>query len=260
MNLIFIKLGGSIITDKRKPYTVRMNVIKRLAKEMHEAREKCKNLKLIVGHGGGSFPHISASKYKTNEGIINEESIKGISIVENDASKLNRIVVQELINAGENAVSIQPFAVAIAKNGKIIRWDITTIKEVLKYNLLPVVYGDVCMDVKKGCCIISTEEIFDYLSKKLHPKKIIMVGETDGVYDDKGKTIKLITKSNFKKIKKFLAGSGGIADVTGGMLHKIEKALSFSKSGITTIIINGNRKNALKDSILGGKIIGTIIR
>ena len=260
MNLIFIKLGGSIITDKRKPYTARIDVIKRLAKEIHEAKRKIKNMKIIVGHGGGSFPHISASKYKTNEGIINEDSVKGISIVGNDAATLNRIVVQELINSGENAISVQPSAAAVAKNGKIIRWDITAIIKMLKYDLLPVVYGDVCMDEKKGCCIISTEEIFDYLSKKLHPKKIIMVGETDGVYDDKGKTIKLITKSNFKRIKKFLAGSGGIADVTGGMLHKIEKALSFSKSGITTIIINGNRKNALKDSILSGKIIGTIIR
>jgi isopentenyl phosphate kinase len=259
MNLIFIKLGGSIITDKRKPYTARMDVIKRLAKEIHEAKKKSKN-KIIVGHGGGSFPHISASKYKTNEGMINENSVRGISIVGNDAAILNRIVVQEFINAGENAITIQPSAAAIAKNGKIIRWDITPIKEILKYDLLPVVYGDVCMDIKKGCCIISTEEIFDYLSKKLIPKKIIMVGETDGVYDDKGKTINLITNSNFKKIKKFLSGSGGVADVTGGMVHKIEKSLSFTRLSIMTIIINGNRKGMLKRALLGKKIIGTIVK
>jgi len=38
-DLILIKLGGSLITDKTKPFTPRLDVIKRLAKEIHEARQ-----------------------------------------------------------------------------------------------------------------------------------------------------------------------------------------------------------------------------
>ena len=64
--LILLKLGGSLITDKTKPYTANIPVIKRLAREIHEAREE-KDINLIVGHGGGSFPHVSAKKYQTHK-------------------------------------------------------------------------------------------------------------------------------------------------------------------------------------------------
>lgn len=251
MTLVFIKLGGSVITDKTKPYTARIEVIKKIAKEIHEVRkeDRRKNkIKLIVGHGGGSFPHFSAAKYKTHLGLVNEKSLRGLAIVHMDAAKINEIIIKELINAGENVMSVQPSAAAIAKNGKIIKWDIAPIKEMLKHDLIPVPYGDVCLDIKQGCCIISTEEIFSFLAKKLKPKKIIMVGEVDGVYAD-GKIVREINNHNFNKIKKYLLGSRG-TDVTGGMFHKIKKALEIAKHNIPTYIINGQKKDSLKRAIL----------
>ncbi|MGA3021078.1 MAG: hypothetical protein ABSD68_03970, partial [Candidatus Micrarchaeales archaeon] len=64
-NLVLVKLGGSLITDKTSPFTPNLDVIKRLAKEIHEAREE-KGMSLIIGHGGGSFPHKPAKDYRTN--------------------------------------------------------------------------------------------------------------------------------------------------------------------------------------------------
>ena len=98
-NLILVKLGGSLITDKNKPFTPRHDVINRLAREIHEAKEE-KHLKVIVGHGGGSFPHKPAKDYRTNEGIVNGQSFKGIALVQDAASKLNRIIVLGLKGLG----------------------------------------------------------------------------------------------------------------------------------------------------------------
>ena len=67
--LVFVKLGGSLITDKTKPFTARMDIIKRLAEEIHEAKGEGK-LKLLIGHGGGSFPHVPAKKYQVHKGVI----------------------------------------------------------------------------------------------------------------------------------------------------------------------------------------------
>lgn len=222
-------------------------------------------MKLIIGHGGGSFPHKPAKDYRINEGIVNEESYKGISLVQDAASQLNRIIVGSLIEAGENAISVQPSAELISEDGRIKEWYLEPMKEMLKYNLLPVPYGDVVLDIKKGCCIISTEEILNYLARKLDVKRIILVGIVDGVFtadpqkNPNAKLIPEISSKNYEEIKKYLGGSAGI-DVTGGMLHKVEEMFELAKLGIKSEIINANKENYLKRSLLGARGLGTIIR
>lgn len=263
-DLILVKLGGSLITNKTKPFTPRLDVIKRLAKEIHEAREEAE-IKLIVGHGGGSFPHKPAKDYKINEGIINKDSYKGISLVQDAASQLNRIIVSYLIEAGENAVSVQPSAGLITEDGRIKEWYLESMREMLKHNLLPVPYGDVALDIKKGCCIISTEEILNYLARKLCSKRIILAGITDGVFDkdpNKYSDAKLITEINSKNygdVKKYLAKSVGI-DVTGGMLHKVNKIFELIKIGVEAEIINGEKEDNLKKALVGENGLGTIMK
>jgi len=260
---MLLKLGGSLITDKTKPFTPRLDVIKRLAKEVHEARTR--GVKLIIGHGGGSFPHKPAKDYRTNEGMINKESCKGISLVQDAASRLNRIIVNSLIEAGENAISVQPSAALVAEQGRIKEWYLESVKEMLKHNLLPVPYGDVALDIKQGCSIISTEEILNYLAKNLGSKKIILVGIVDGVFtsdpqkDSSAKLIKEINTENYQEIKKYLGGSAGI-DVTGGMLHRVERIFELTKLGVEADIINGEKEGYLKRALLGEKGLGTIIK
>jgi isopentenyl phosphate kinase len=263
-NLILIKIGGSLITDKTKPFTTRPDAIKRIAKEIKEALDE-KDMKLLIGHGGGSFPHQSAKKYQTNKGIINDESYRGIAEVQNDASRLNRIFVQALIDEGINAVSIQPSAGLVAEDGKIVDWYTKSLEQMLEKNLLPIPYGDVALDTTKGCTILSTEMLLNYLARKLKPKKIIIAGEVDGVFtadphkDPNAKLIPEITTSNFEEMKKYLEGSRG-TDVTGGMLHKVEEMLELAQEGFTSEIINVLKEGNLKKAILGEEGIGTIIR
>ncbi|NOX71934.1 MAG: isopentenyl phosphate kinase family protein [Candidatus Micrarchaeota archaeon] len=264
-DLILVKLGGSLITDKSKPYTLREGVLKRLAQEIHKAREMS-GFDLIAGHGGGSFPHVSAKKYQTQKGIINDDSWEGFAKVASDAARLNRLVVSALIDAGEKAISIPPSSGVICRNSKIIEWDTKALEKYLEAGLLPVPYGDVGLDEEKGCCIIPTEEVLGYLAEKLGGKRIIMCGKTDGVFtadpskNPDAKLIPEITRENFDEIKKYLADSDGIADVTGGMVIKVEKALEMSDKGIETWIVNGMEPDILKKAILGEKIRFTVIR
>ncbi len=256
--LVLLKLGGSLITDKTKPYTARHETIKRIAKEIHEARKE-KDFTLIVGHGGGSFPHQSATKYQTQKGIINDKSVEGFALVQKDATALNRIVVNALIEEGENAISIQPSASAISRESRIKIWDLKPIKKFLEMGLIPVPYGDVGLDEKQGCCILSTEEILTFLAKALGAKKIILAGKVDGVLDGKGNLIPRITPANFSEIKQYLAGSDG-PDATGGMLHKVERMLDAAKEGIVSEIINGDKPGCIKRALLGETGLGTVIK
>ena len=56
-NIQFLKLGGSLITDKSRPQTARLDVLERLASEIAQAYHKHPDLSLVIGHGSGSFGH-----------------------------------------------------------------------------------------------------------------------------------------------------------------------------------------------------------
>ncbi|MCD4740427.1 isopentenyl phosphate kinase family protein [archaeon] len=267
--LILMKLGGSVITEKNKPDTEMLDVIKRVVKEIHEARQE-RDFKLIVGHGGGSYPHVPASQFKTNEGVINDNSYEGIAKVQDAASRLNRIIVRELINAGENALSIQLSACCVAENGRLKDMYLKPIKMLLDFNMLPVPHGDVALDINQGCCILSTEEVLSYLArqesffKDYQLKRIIVCGRVDGVFtgdpeSQDSELIKEITPNTLPQIEDYLAESSGI-DVTGGMVHKVKRMMEITDKNIQTEIINALRPNYVKRALLGEKNLGTVIK
>ena len=257
--LILIKLGGSVITDKGKPFTAKPGVIKRLAKEIKTAREKLgKDTLFLIGHGSGSFGHTTASKYQTQKGLINKDSIKGFSLTSETAVDINRIVLKELLRVGVPAVSFSPMS--FTYSNKIF---LEPILRSLELGFVPLVYGDVVFDIVKGFTIYSAEKTLSILAKKLRKDykilKIIECGDTDGVYDQKGKTIPEINSKNFKKVNKWITGSKS-TDVTGGMIHKVEESLRLSKeTNIKTLIINGNKKGSLFKAALNQSHSGSWI-
>lgn len=261
-NLIFVKLGGGLITDKNKPYTPKMDTIGRLAKEINEAKKE-KKFNLVLGNGVGSFAHTSAKKYGVINGFSDQESKYGFCVVHNDAAEINKIIIKSLLETGEKVFSIAPSACLLGKESKIFDSYLKIIKKLLEFDIIPVVYGDVAVDLKKGCCIFATEDTLLYLAKKLKPKKVIIADKVDGVFTDdpikneKAEFIPKINKDNWKKVKKFLKGSDGI-DVTGGMAQKVEKSIEMAKNGCKVIIINGNKPDYLKRVLLG-ETLGTII-
>ncbi|MFN4212590.1 MAG: isopentenyl phosphate kinase [Microgenomates group bacterium] len=262
--IIFVKLGGSLITDKEKPYTAKIEVIKNLTQQIASALKENPSLKLVIGNGGGSFPHYPAVKYKMTEGIKNEEQKMGFCQVQDAAAKLNRLIVNEFLNLNVKAISVNPSSIIITKRGKIKTFFAEPIIKFLKLGLTPVIYGDIVYDEVLGAKIISTEQLLTNLAiifkeKGLGVDQVIHNGTTKGVLDNKGNLIPFITKKNFQQIKSFFTKVKGF-DVTGGMIHKVEEAIILADYGIKTIIINGNaKKNLLKDALLGLKVEGTAI-
>jgi isopentenyl phosphate kinase len=253
---LFIKLGGSLITDKSTPYTARVEVIDRLCREIREARAE-RELSILVGHGGGSFAHVSASRYQSARGLVDAHSWQGFVEVHRDAARLNAIVCEAFGRSGELATPMQPSAACVARDRRIYQWFTAPIERLMETRVIPVVYGDVCLDDAQGICIISTEEIFRYLAHTLRPNRIILLGKVDGVLDGQGRVISAITPANIGEIRPALIGSDGIADVTGGMLHKVERSLEL---GIRTEIINGLIPGLLKRTLLGESVGGTFVQ
>lgn len=69
--LTFVKLGGSLITDKRGEQAYRAEVMARTAAEIAQAYAT--ERPLLIGHGSGSFGHVAAQKYGTAQGVRTPE-------------------------------------------------------------------------------------------------------------------------------------------------------------------------------------------
>ncbi|MFQ5452218.1 MAG: isopentenyl phosphate kinase, partial [Candidatus Paceibacterota bacterium] len=154
-SITILKLGGSLITDKSKPYTPRVDIINNLALQIRSAVKADSNLSLIIGNGGGSFPHYPAHFYKMKQGISTKRQIMGYAKVQDAAARLNRIIVKALLEAGVEAVSLQPSSMIIAREGRVAKFFVDPFIELLKKNIVPVFYGDIVMDTKRGSTIFS---------------------------------------------------------------------------------------------------------
>lgn len=261
--LILIKLGGSLITDKEKPFTPKTEVIDNLSKQIKEVLKQDKNLSLIIGNGGGSFPHYPAVKYKMNEGIKDDQQRYGFCLVQDAAARLNRIIVASLLKNRVNACSVSPSSMILSEGGKIKNFFIQPVVKMLDLNIIPVIYGDIVVDTVMGAKIFSTEHLLNQIVIRLKNSfkiiKVIHNGLTKGVLDSNGGLIKRINSNNFNRIKKIFYQTKGF-DVTGGMAHKVKECIDLAKYGIPSLIINGSlSKDILKKAILGEKIEGTLI-
>ncbi len=162
--LIFLKFGGSLITDKTRPYTPRPEVLDDLAAQVRQALTENAGLQLVLGHGSGSFGHQPASQFGTRQGVRGEEAWRGFAEVWYQASALNRLVVEALRKAGLPALTLSPASAVTAHDGRLSTWDLSPLRAALAGGLLPVIHGDVVFDETRGGTILSTEELFSHLA------------------------------------------------------------------------------------------------
>ncbi len=261
-NLVFIKLGGSLITDKAQPLTPRQEVIKRCAAEIAQAKQNHPDFKLLIGHGSGSFGHAIADQYQTQDGVQGETAWQGFAEVWAAARSLDQIVMEEFAADDLPVIAFPPSAGIIAKDGKLQSWDISPLKTALSHNLIPVVYGDVIFDTAMGGTIFSTEKIFQYLADVLHPQRILLAGSDPGVYVHPGKSDEIVKHISSKTINQILPALSGSenADVTGGMAAKVHLMLEILQKhpDIEVLIFSGLTPGNIQCA-LQGENLGTLI-
>ncbi len=245
--LALVKLGGSLITDKTREASPRLDVIDRMAAEIAQARRKRPDLRLVLGHGSGSFGHPMAARYGVERGGLSDW--RGYAETAAAAQRLNRLVVEALLREGIPAVSVQPSASARSVRGRLVALDSETVRALLSKGLVPLLYGDVTLDEAQGCAIISTEEIFCLLARRLRPDRLIEVGEVDGVYAP-GSTM-VVDQIDERNAREVLAGLGEArgVDVTGGMVSKVRLMLEMvcRAPGLEGRIISGMRPGLLAE-------------
>lgn len=242
--IYILKLGGSLITDKSRPLSLRVNVIENAIHQIVESKKK-----IILIHGGGSFGHPIAKKYDLFDGMNKsiENQLLGLAETHEAMNHLNSILIEKMLKYNLPVVSFQASSIFIKKSDQLILESSKPIETAVNLGILPVLYGDILFGSKDSFSIISGDKIILELCKKLQTfsiLKVIFVIEEDGIFIKENvnnmETIKLACKLNSNELHQIkLAELEQKIDVTGGIRGKLEIIKKISDLDIPVQIING---------------------
>lgn len=255
--VVLVKLGGSLITDKRQTRTALPAVITDCLQQIKSALEQAPQLRVIIAHGQGSFAHRPAKKYALQHGFIDESSTLGYALTQYEVVQLNQIVINAGLQIQMPVVPFFPSNAVLLADGKEQQFDITVLEQALLSGFMPVSTGDVVLDTNKGCGIWSADTVLPAIARKLQKRRwrvreIIHVTQTPGVYADMQKIelgiLPEISSQNISAIQQQLGAAAGV-DVTGGMKEKVLSCIDSAKFGIPSIILNAADHNIYNELV-----------
>ena len=265
-DLVFLKLGGSLITDKTTPDSFRSDVCVRLAAEIKDALASS-DFRLILGHGGGAIAHSVAHRHRTAQGLPGGGGWRGFAETRRAVIDLNGRVLAAFAAREFHPVPVAPSSVAVASAGQLRQMDTTVIEALLNRGQVPLVFGDAVLDDQWGFTICSTESIFEHIAERLRPARVLLACDVDGVFAgnpfDKpdARRIPVITQAAFGEVRAQI-GQDGRADVTGGMLGKLIRLMQMAgMPGVREIrIFSGLIPGAVQKALLGKYDGGTLVQ
>lgn len=255
--MMLIKLGGSVITDKSQYKTFNREQASRLCREIAESRRSA-----MVVHGAGSYGHMLAKKYSIQKGFLDFGQVPAAAQVHHDAMELGMLLTQLLIENGLPAASVAPGNCFVMEDGKLIVKDNEAIRAMSHIGIMPVMFGDVVMDRKKGFGICSGDQIMEVMSDIFKPDRIIFVSDIDGLYTANPKTdpdaefIPEVTPATLDEI----SSVSDVDDVTGGVRNKMEAMLRMCGEGRDCVLVNGTVPGRLSALMRGEDVPCTIAR
>lgn len=250
---VFLKLGGSLLTDKTAREVLRVNRMESVCSQIATALDTRPALKLVLGIGSGSFGHFPALQYGLAAGAKHADAWMGAAITADSAARLVRHVTGCLIKAGVKAWSCQPGSAWMAQGRRVHDGPADVLARALACGLVPVVHGDVMLDLEQQVCIASTEEIFRFLAPSLRPNRILLAGEVPGIMAGPAerwqgaKPIPLLQPGRGGALPMLPGASRGV-DVTGGMHAKLQLCLEMVEAcpGVQVHIFDGRPPGAVR--------------
>ena len=262
--MFILKIGGSILTNKDATESeVDIESLKRIAGEIKASLDNSFK-ELIIVHGAGSFGHPPAKEYKIGEKFDKSEYPQkriGFCKTQNAVKKLNMLICEAFINEGVPVVAIPASSFMTAANKRITEGKLDAFKKYLNKGFIPVIYGDVVLDSELEICVISGDQLIQYLAMNLNPDCVVLGTDVDGVFNKNPKTHDdAIFFDRFSSLEDLdtLEGTTNV-DVTGGMVGKIKELLYLADLGIESKIINAEVKDNIYKVLENEDVKGTVI-
>jgi isopentenyl phosphate kinase len=269
--VIIIKLGGSILTDKNIPNSMRNDVIDSLISQISDNYQSSNQPNLIIIHGAGSFGHPIANSFSIQNGLnqnIPNQTL-GLTKTHQSVMKLNTKIVDSFLSRDIPVLSLTTSSVFFQEDSILKFTGIDQIGSLLKLGIIPILFGDILLHDTKNFSILSGDRVIYEICKsfsspmntKYKIEKIIFCFDKDGIIisntEKDSKVIQNIKSKDLDLIslKKF----ENSVDVTGNIRGKLEEIKKICNLGIPVQLINGQIPNLLTKAMKNEEILSTLI-
>jgi isopentenyl phosphate kinase len=253
--LVAIKLGGSLITIKNKPFTVQEQHIELFSRELFSVRREWPATDFLIGNGSGSFGHFTAHQYGLREGAHNPAQFYGMCVTHNAVLKLSLMVADTLCNEGVPTFAVSPSSMITCNQGEVAEVNLAPIKVLLENGCVPLLHGDTMTDLVVGTTIMSTEEILLACMREVFTVYdrivVIYLLDVDGVLDQSGSRIPELGPEDTLAVNRLFHH-----DVTGGIAAKVAAARKAAYYADTVYLIDGRSPGMLRRA-MQGQDVGT---
>ena len=255
-DLIVIKYGGNVLIDRNifNNFIEDINILNKLG------------LSIIVVHGGGPRIERELKKENIQTKFINGLRVtdeKVISIVENVLIDFNKDIVDSLTKKGSEAVSIT------SKTNKVIyvipdnkelgfvgipeSINIKFLKEIINKKQIPVI-APLGIDNNGNTYNINGDTAASAIAKKLKSRRLLLMTNVEGVYDDRKTLISEIKPFDMENLIK-------LKIIQGGMIPKIKNCIDAVENGVRgVVILDGRKPRSILKEIFSDQGAGTLIR
>ena len=227
MSTVVIKIGGSLITDKRRPFTLNERALEEVAEGIASIRDGAR--RIVIVHGGGSFGHYAVQQSRG-------DTRKLLTDVTYWMTFLNHKVVHALIQHDVSAVGLPTWLVARgSKEGLIVETGL--VAKLLEVGVVPVTHGGL-INTDEGFKILSGDTLASKLAVKLPASALIFLMDVEGVYTEDPRvnpSATLLTVLRRSDLDRIRGGSSGV-DVTGGLMLKLNEAIHAAERGVNVAL------------------------
>ena len=255
-DLIVIKYGGNVLIDRKifNNFIEDISILNKLG------------LSIIVVHGGGPRIERELKKENIQTKFINGLRVtdeKVIKIVEKVLIDFNNDIVSSLNKKGSKAISINskinnvinviPDKQELGFVGVPDKINSDIIKDIISQNQIPIV-APLGLDKNNQTYNINGDTAASAIAKKLKSRRLLLMTNVEGVYDDRKNLISEIKPYDMENLV-------NLKIVQGGMLPKIKNCIDAVENGVRgVVILDGRKPHSILDELFSDKGSGTLIR
>ena len=255
-DLIVIKYGGNVLIDRKifNNFIQDISILNKLG------------LSIVVVHGGGPRIERELKKGNIESNFINGLRVTNknvIDIVEKVLIDFNNDIVNSLNKKGSRAVSIHtktnnvinviPDKPELGFVGVPQKINIEIIKNIINQNQIPIV-APLGLDTNQQTYNINGDTAASAIAKKLKSRRLLLMTNVEGVYDDRKTLISEIKPYDMENLV-------NLKIVQGGMLPKIKNCIDAVENGVRgVVILDGRKPRSILKEIFSDQGVGTLIR
>ena len=253
---IVIKYGGNVLIDRNvfNNFILDINILNKLG------------LSIIIVHGGGPRIKRELDKKKIESKFIDGLRVTDkniINVVEEVLIDFNNDIVSNLKKLGTNAVSfhtkensiieVKPEREELGFVGVPNKINSQLINDAINKNEIPII-APLGVGENQQTYNINGDTAASAIAKKLKSRRLLLMTNVEGVYDDQKKLITEIKPFDLENLIKWKV-------VQGGMIPKIQNCVDAVENGVRgVVILDGRKPHSILHEIFSDKGSGTLIR